>query len=799
MEKFQHIRAFIAAASEYEKHPTDSVSSVIQMNLGAISASLDPSIFDPSSSISTTFYIGLYELMNSLGSKSSLIWSAVDVLQAACKNCSARNALIHTYKFAPILSRLLEANLTSEKRTRALKLLQELTYGIKISWQEAHLPHLITTLSKWATESNEEEVISLSLGVLVNLCYKNLPAVYTLMRSVNTKTFLQNVVRARRQSVNIRVQCCKLLIILEHTNSDILDSYILDVAAITFTNIIPTLKNEDVLLLRHLVDFFDDIRHNEHYRTVLLTYPNYVKDVKIILESAKDISNRECASLLVEFLSSLMKLKVPDLLILYPVIIKTAMGWVPIEYVASKALSLIRTIVIDSRQNKNLESEVLEELDMSMLTLFLVKEDDDMDGSFGKNMDKDSILIELMQLFQELIKTPAIKTRVLEVLTVPKMQILMKKILECNNDSQYIEKPRNLFHDPTTDFYIHALALIADLATNSQWLTLYTELLQRKQMQMIMATALFTGDRYVKQKVLHLTSTVGYPKECVSAVAGCMAELEPLLLVQANTNATKVSESSTSNHPYEFLPLFSKAQEERLDISISKIEHAFKNNQLLDMTTSAVMELYEYKVASMRHAERSMQASLEAASNHATSLQHRLAQLIAQSSQLHQVLFNTQQCLEGAQVEKNALAKTLHEKEEKSQKTHALQVQENKALKKIVLEKENQINLCDTRMKELEEKFARKNEEITKLLQKAQEDINRKEQIIEEKNREISSIQKDIEALNQEIEQQAKQCLSYQKTIVEKEESVQKLSTELHNLSRMRDMIFELAKKKDGL
>lgn len=83
-------------------------------------------------------------------------------------------------------------------------------------------------------------------------------------------------------------------------------------------------------------------------------------------------------------------------------------------------------------------------------------------------------------------------------------------------------------------------------------------------------------------------------------------------------------------------------------------------------------------MASMRHAERSMQTSLEAASNHATSLQHRLAQLIAQSSQIHQVLFNTQQCLEGAQVEKVALAKALQEKEEKSQKTHALQVQVNK-------------------------------------------------------------------------------------------------------------------------
>lgn len=80
-------------------------------------------------------------------------------------------------------------------------------------------------------------------------------------------------------------------------------------------------------------------------------------------------------------------------------------------------------------------------------------------------------------------------------------------------------------------------------------------------------------------------------------------------------------------------------------------------------------------MAAMRHAERSMQASLEAATNHATSLQHRLAQVIAQSSQLHQVLFNTQQCLEGTQTEKNALIKKLQETEETTKKTHTAQSQ----------------------------------------------------------------------------------------------------------------------------
>lgn len=53
--------------------------------------------------------------MNNLGFKSSLIWSAVDVLQTACKNTAARHALIHTYKFAPVLTKLLEVKINHFK------------------------------------------------------------------------------------------------------------------------------------------------------------------------------------------------------------------------------------------------------------------------------------------------------------------------------------------------------------------------------------------------------------------------------------------------------------------------------------------------------------------------------------------------------------------------------------------------------------------------------------------------------------------------------------------------------------
>lgn len=149
--------------------------------------------------------------------------------------------------------------------------MQELTYGIKISWQEAHLPYLISTLTQWVIQSKEEEIIALSLGVLVNLCYKNLPAVYTLMRTVNTKAFIRTLLKLQ-DHINTSVQCCKLLIILEPANTNISEKYIMDFASLTFANLRTAMRQKDVLLLRHIIDFFNDVGQNEHSRNVLLTY-----------------------------------------------------------------------------------------------------------------------------------------------------------------------------------------------------------------------------------------------------------------------------------------------------------------------------------------------------------------------------------------------------------------------------------------------------------------------------------------------------------------------------------------------
>lgn len=194
-------------------------------------------------------------------------------------------------------------------------------------------------------------------------------------------------------------------------------------------------------------------------------------------------------------------------------------------------------MIIDSRRTKT-SAEVLTELDPSVLML-ITNPEDEIDGqNGGQNTETEMKQAELMQLFQEMIKIPVLKKKIMQSFSEHAMRKLFSHVL--NNEfcaagdwtgnfiqvniefnTEYaahiinvLKHTFSILQTVSTNLYIHALALTADLAANhSNWLTLYSELLSRKQVQMIMALALYTGDGEVKQKALQLTSSIGFPQE----------------------------------------------------------------------------------------------------------------------------------------------------------------------------------------------------------------------------------------------------------------------------------------------
>lgn len=101
--------------------------------------------------------------------------------------------------------------------------------------------------------------------------------------------------------------------------------------------------------------------------------------------------------------------------------------------------------MIDSRRTKSI-SEVLAELDLSILMLIINSDDDQ---SSGKSEDRSAETIarlnELMQLLQEIVKIDNLRQKVFHVFTDQAMRKLLKPILEDEDRDKSTNCPDNLF------------------------------------------------------------------------------------------------------------------------------------------------------------------------------------------------------------------------------------------------------------------------------------------------------------------------------------------------------------------
>ncbi|KDR18672.1 uncharacterized protein LOC110830635 [Zootermopsis nevadensis] len=829
MEKYQNMKAFIGSALEYSRHHTEKTSSSLQRHLQILGVTSDMSVFDPGNGVAAEFYVSLHELMSALEPKSGLLWCAIGVLQHACHNPVARRALVHTYRFVPILSRLLDSNLIQEKRTRVLQLLQELTYGVKISWQEAHLPRLISTLTSWIV-SAEKDVINLSLGVLVNLCYKNFPAVYTLMRSVDSKQFLRTILKLQNDDVNTRVQVCKLIIILEHVSGEIPDTDILNFVNVAFSTVTDAFKSHNIFLLRHMVDFFKDVQENPHFRSVLLTYDSFPTDTEQLLQLLhNDAAEAECVGIFLEFLNCLVTLQVTGFNRLYPRLVTVAMQWTHTVLACTQSLSLICSVSANVRHGceDEVQQHVTAQLEQGLLVLLHVLDVEDEENSC-MNSETCNQVTAMFRLLQEMSKTPSLRQKILLSLKQQVIQRVLQPLFSVESQDR-----KHSFPSEVTSLYVHAVDLISDLAPHDgQWLKLYSDVLQHKQVQMVLAIALYMGEEDIKRRVLMLTGTVGFPAECVSLLAKSLSDLEPLVLASSTSGMGKADanvENVCGSRQHEMMPLLSLVQEGRLDNFIAKLEEALERSEIRDISTSAVMELYEYKLAAIGHSERALQASLEAANSHSTHLNHRLAQMSAEASRLRQLLYHNQQCLEGLQEEKQAFVCRMEAAQVVAEQEHKKHVTEMKAkqrllcelsaaieeLKTTVATKEEELSLTKQRLdamnRQIEEVQSQltlveqkykdqqsKNSELTRTLSKLEERIAKRDRIIEEIGQKKENMQKTIQNLEMELTNYRMLCKAQEKNIMEKEAEISTTQQQLGELQRIREAIFAISggKKK---
>ncbi|CAH1155770.1 unnamed protein product [Phaedon cochleariae] len=739
------MRELIDAINEYLKTRTENSALIIKKILQTYSVSIDVSAFDPDTSLGAQFYVSLYELFTKLEPQSPMAWDCVDVLCNACRNCSARQALIDTYQFIPSLSKHLGDQLSNVKKKKLLRLMQDLTCGIKLSWQIPHLPHLLKTLTRWI-EDKDQDIVCSSLCVLVNLCYKNLPAIYTLSTIVDIKKFLRFCLPLKGPL--IEVQVCKLMIILDRSHNEVTNKTLLNLIHPTFISALESLTRNDPVMLGLVIYFFVDVVNSESVE-ILKQYSHYNEQVAGLIQlievrnTAPDsnttpvaLHEPECVMLILKFIYTMEINKLADLSSLYPRIIKLALDWLQSDRVSFQALMLL-TIITENASMGDDKKKVLKLLSAKLPVFLSLLQSD----SSPNNIEGCKRLGSLLQLLRTMLKSTFICKDVLQSINETVIMKVFSPVLSDELSMANLPKLKvNENNTTSTDYvnaYVYAVGLVNELSQHdARWLELLSTLMENRTIHAFYALALFGSEPKVKELVLEMSK---YPRFPIQKVASAM-ELSQNMF-SSNRKPSPPSVHGSGDMAY---PILTYAQMEMLDDTILSLKRLVNEENISNVSTSQVMELYQYKIASLSHSELSATKSLEAASERCVHLQHRLAQLTAEHNKLSQLIHQYENRIEKSNQTIEEMGKIyLSEKQQAKSDVGKM--------KKALADNENELKETKLKLLEMTEMKNNLEQEVEKreqVIQKLEEYSNRVNRQLQKKEEQLTNANRHIDTLN---------------------------------------------------
>uniref|UniRef100_A0AAR5PBZ4 Protein CIP2A n=1 Tax=Dendroctonus ponderosae TaxID=77166 RepID=A0AAR5PBZ4_DENPD len=757
--RFLKMKMLVTAVEQYLETRNDDQLNMINQYLQGLSLSLDLSLYDPDTNMAGNFFLSIYELMNNLEPRSLTSWHCVDVLLNCCKNSGARKALMTTYKFLPCLARMMCDQLATKKKVSLLRLMQNITCGIKIQWQIPHITHLITSLCKWIERQQpDHEVLELSLAVLVNLCYKNVSSVYILQHHTDLKKFIRMCLSLKGMIVELYV--CEMALILEDISGYIPGVLFPKLIDNTFMACIETYRKRDNLVFKQVIEFFMVFaKNNPAMTSALAAYDKYGERVGSILEvrtkqgllleiplknhfsqliersSDQSDQDLECVEALLEFIDFLIEAKVPQISSLYGRIIPLALNWMQEMTTSYRALSVLRDIAINVDQN---ESKILEFL-MASLRMFMFTLKCCQDEKMMASTEFIKRLGALLQLLTAMIQVESMREKVMQEIQQDVFRSIFASLLG-DSSPRSGDSPSSCKIE-AVNLYLYALALLAKLAERSnEWLDYLNELLHDRQIHVVIAQAISRSPPNVKQLALELSLT------CSRKVSSALANLQSFMSTDTCGHLNISADVGVGLIPV--------VQSERLNILLENIEKAIARNEIDNVATSELMECYNFKISYLAQAERAALSSLEASTKHCTHLQHRISRLTPENARLQQSELHITRKLEEVTTKAEDLENKLRNFRNKCDAEKG----RYKVLHSQFLEKDKALGECRASLADAENQLAKlqsalEDLEETRKKQEKQEQLA-KEQITkaEESNKNLATQIQDLEKTLREKE-----------------------------------------------
>lgn len=293
-----YVREFCTRATTFQRQRSEESLVYVQRSVALLGTKVQPHHFAPAPGNLelARFFVDLHALMGALDaegnqSEGDVLWGCVALVQHCSRNLEARRAIVDKFCFVPLLGVLIRRTQRTERVYRLLVLLQDLTYGIHIAWEEPYLAALLEHLvdivhgvdggeggsgNAAAGAVADDSHALLALSVLVNLCYKNFAVLFLFLRSVNISAFCRRI-------QNYGLLAYKMLIILSEDVHAFEQRELHTFLRTAFSGIEDCLKHSNVAQLRHIVDFLLDSQCHAGLHRAMLSHSHYCEDVERLL------------------------------------------------------------------------------------------------------------------------------------------------------------------------------------------------------------------------------------------------------------------------------------------------------------------------------------------------------------------------------------------------------------------------------------------------------------------------------------------------------------------------------------
>nr|XP_049701902.1 uncharacterized protein LOC110381753 [Helicoverpa armigera] len=804
--KFSNLKAFVTAAREFEATHSESAVNLMTRYLGLIASSCDLSIFSPGRSEVCAFFSSLWRVMcDGRGPH----WAGVAVLARAAIEPSARHALTHTYKFMPILARLLSDSISNDKKIKLLSVMQEISYGIKISWQESYLSSLMKQLTEWITqpmtEPQHRTIGHKSLTVLVNVCYGNLPAIYALMRTVDTKDFVVHLISLKDGGYG-GVEVCRLLLCLSGatrgaaaTRQPDVHSYL----CCTMRTFSKAVSEGDATQLLHAYTFVNDLCSDSNLRSYVLTYPHFVtaltealKDVKELCKAApEDMGEPEnataCLRNVLKFLTVLISLDLYALRCHHSALIFLCMK--ASRICLPEALELFAAIVSQYKDEGRLPQELITVISDGLPGLLV-----------PPALEPGKAGLQWLQVVGALCESAETQERVMQEVTPDAFEDTLYSVL------QYTSQNGVVGAEASAAAVVVGCRVALTLAPlDWQWEAALARMLAHHQVRKLLCVGLTSSNGHRRRQILQLVKHHYFPSDQMSQVFGESVQGTVDTTTELSSNSTSGACAESAWCAARLAP----AQEHAVDALVAELRDKLSHGKISDIATSSVMELYGYKMTCLEQRLHSHSVALQGASEHMASLQHALAMLQATNSSQQDVLYTTQMQNERHKKTIEDLHKQLEDAETTLRGFRAKLAAEklDKENQKENLHKEFRAQMAslESEMKVREREFEERQKAIeaeTRAIQKKLDQQTSKnselagvlikfEERVKQRDKKLEDAAASDATLRRELDQKDTTIKQLEKTVLERENRLYQLTTQLEEMKRVQEMVAKLMSK----